>query len=238
MYESPDSASSVLRIEKSYRCPCRAWQVGSSGVAGAAGHLCAKGTPVRDQLLGTTQPLLSISLEVGESLVAVAGGFAWMTDSIEMAARDCGPEGPLALCVYTATDRAGTVGFAPKLPGSILGLDLTDRGYLVHRSGFLVGTPDIQIVADQGNDLRLSRVTGSGRAWIALPGDVITRELSAGESLRVRPRHFGMADASVAIQVAEVAGIADDSPYLCAVLSGPGTVWLQSMPVAVDEATV
>jgi uncharacterized protein (AIM24 family) len=207
-------------------------------VAGAAGHLCVReGTPVRDQLLGTTQPLLSISLEAGESVVAAAGGFAWMTDSIEMAARDGSPKGPLALCTYTATDGAGAVGFAPKLPGNILGLDLSDCGYLVHRSAFLAGTPDVQIVADQGSDMRLSRLTGSGRAWIALPGDVITRELSGGESLRVRPRHIGMVDASVALQVAEVQGIADGSPYQCAVLSGPGTVWLQSMPAGVDEAT-
>jgi uncharacterized protein (AIM24 family) len=194
---------------------------------------------VRDQLLGTTQPLLSVSLEVGESVVAAAGGFAWMTDSIGIAARDGSPVGALALCVYTATDGAGVVGFAPKLPGSILGIDLGDRGYLVHRSGFLAGTPDVQIAADRDNDLELWHITGSGRAWVELPGDVVTRVLSASQSLRVHPRHIGMVDASVAIQVAELDGITHGSPdgpaYLCAVLSGPGTVWLQSMPVSPDE---
>jgi uncharacterized protein (AIM24 family) len=192
---------------------------------------------VRDQLLGTTQPLLSISLEVGESVVAAAGGFAWMTESIEMAPRDGAQEGALALCVYTATDGAGVVGFAPKLPGSIVCVDLSEGGYLVHKSGFLAGTPGVGIAADQDSDLEMWRITGTGRAWVELPGDAVIRELSAGHSLRVHPRHIGMVDASVAVQVAELPGIADDGSragpaYPCAVLSGPGKVWLQSMPVA------
>jgi uncharacterized protein (AIM24 family) len=197
---------------------------------------------VRDQLLGTTQPLLSISLEAGESVVAAAGGFAWMTDSIAIAARDGAQDGALALCVYTATDGAGVVGFAPKLPGSILCVDLSDHGYLVHKSGFLAGTPSVGIAADQDNDLLMWRITGTGagRAWVELPGDVVIRELSAGHSLRVHPRHIGMVDASVAVQVTELPGIADDGShagpaYLCAVLSGPGKVWLQSMPVSPGE---
>ena len=39
---------------------------------------------MQDQLLGTTLPVLSISLEPGESVVAEAGEFSWMTDSIQM----------------------------------------------------------------------------------------------------------------------------------------------------------
>jgi uncharacterized protein (AIM24 family) len=46
--------------------------------------------PVRDQLLGSTQPVLSISLEPGESIIAATAEFAWMTDSMQMAA---GPDG-------------------------------------------------------------------------------------------------------------------------------------------------
>ena len=39
---------------------------------------------MHDQLLGATQPVLSISLGPGESIVAGAGEFLWMTDSILM----------------------------------------------------------------------------------------------------------------------------------------------------------
>ena len=39
---------------------------------------------MQEQLLGTTLPVLSISLDAGESVVAETGEFSWMTDSIQM----------------------------------------------------------------------------------------------------------------------------------------------------------
>jgi uncharacterized protein (AIM24 family) len=198
---------------------------------------------MQDQLLGTTQPVLSISLEPGESIIAEAGGFAWMTDSIAMAAADdarCEPR----LCVYTATGEPGVVAFAAKLPGRIITVEVGAgyEGYLVREASFLAGTPGVRIIAEAGlpvpgshgggQGLALWRIGGSGRAWVELPGDVVRRELTAGQSLRAHPRHVGMFDATVAVQVAQVPGISggDDDSYPCAVLSGPGEVWLRSMP--------
>jgi len=43
---------------------------------------------MREQVLGTTAPVLSIWLDPGEGVVAEVGDFAWMTDSIEMAPSD------------------------------------------------------------------------------------------------------------------------------------------------------
>jgi uncharacterized protein (AIM24 family) len=197
---------------------------------------------VRDQLLGATQPVLSISLDPGESVVAVAGQFAWMTDSIEMAAAGQAQQEP-RLCIYTATDEPGVVAFASKLPGSILSVDIGPgyEGCLVHEPNFLAGTPGVQVAADtdpstsgspDGDRLALWRITGTGRAWVELPGDVVRQELTAGQSLRAHPRHIGMFDATIAIQVTHVRGVSGrDDAYPCAVLSGPGAVWLRSMPV-------
>lgn len=196
---------------------------------------------MQDQLTGATQPVLSISLEPGESIIAEVGGFAWITDSIAMAAADGGRKP--RLCAYTATGEAGVVAFAAKLPGRILsvdvGRDCEDR--LVPMSSFLAGTPGVRLTAETGllppgppggQGLALWRIGGSGRAWVELAGDVIRHELTAGQSLRAHPGHIGMFDATVAVQVAEVQG-ADLDTYLCAVLSGPGAVWLRSMPLDV-----
>jgi uncharacterized protein (AIM24 family) len=194
------------------------------------------------ELLGATQPVLSISLDPGESVVAVAGQFAWMTDSIEMAAVGRAQQEP-RLCVYTATGEPGVVAFASKLPGSILSVDIGPgyEGYLVHESNFLAGTPGVQVTADtgpstygppDGDRLALWRMNGTGRAWVELPGDVVRQKLAAGQSLRAHPRHIGMFDATIAIQVTRVRGVSGrDDAYPCAVLSGPGAVWLRSMPV-------
>jgi uncharacterized protein (AIM24 family) len=104
---------------------------------------------MKEQLLGTTLPVLSISLDAGESVVAETGEFSWMTDSIQMSTGMGGGAGghgvmgalkraaggsSLFLSTYTATDSPGTIAFASKLPGSILGVDIgSGAEYLVHR---------------------------------------------------------------------------------------------------------
>jgi uncharacterized protein (AIM24 family) len=194
--------------------------------------------PVHDQLLGSTQPVLSISLEPGESIIAETGEFAWMTDSIQMTA------GLAGLSDYTATDQAGTIAFASRLPGSILQIEITpEREYLVHRNGFLAGTPGIEVTTGfqqtlaatdvPADEFIMRRIGGHGRAWVELSGDVVRHDLAAGTSLRTHPWHVGMSDASVAVQMAELAVpagsyLGTDAQHF-AVLSGPGVVWLQSM---------
>ncbi len=195
---------------------------------------------MRDQLLGATQPVLSISLDPGESVVAEVGRFAWMTDSIEMASGGEAQQEP-RLCLYTATGEPGVVAFASKFPGSIVSVDIGPgyEGCLVRESSFLAGTPGVQVAVDtgpltpglpDGDQLTLWRIGGTGRAWVELPGDVVRRELTAGQSLRAHPGHIGMFDTTITIQVTQVRDISGrDDAYPCAVLSGPGVVWLRSM---------
>jgi uncharacterized protein (AIM24 family) len=198
---------------------------------------------VHDQLLGSTQPVLSISLEPGESVVAATGEFAWMTDSIQMTA------GRAGMSAYLAKAGAGTVAFASRLPGTIMSVEIAPgREFMVHRRAFLAGTPGIEIstgfrqslgaagpAGAAAEEFILRRIGGVGRAWVELSGDVVRRDLRAGVSLRTHPWHIGMSDASVVIQIAELeepvdSRVGNDARRL-AVLSGPGSVWLQSMPL-------
>jgi uncharacterized protein (AIM24 family) len=211
---------------------------------------------VHDQLLGSTQPVLSISLEPGESVVAATGEFAWMTDSIQMADSAQMTDsiqtdsvqmaaGQAGLSAYLAKAEAGTVAFASRLPGAILSVEVTPgREFMVHRRAFLAGTPGIELgtgfrqslrtPGTAGGEFVLRRIGGVGRAWVELSGDVVRRDLPAGVSLRTHPWHIGMSDASVAVQITELdepvdSQVGGDVRHL-AVLSGPGSVWLQSMP--------
>ena len=189
---------------------------------------------MRDELLGVTQPMLSISLDPGEGVVGEAGRFAWMTDSIEMAVAD-----ETGMCVYTATGEPGVVAFASQRPGRILSVEIgpQDEGYLFRRSDFVARTPGVHVLVDHaGHGLALWRIGGSGRAWVELAGDVVRRELTAGQSLRADPKHIGMFDRTIAIQVTQVQEISSRLTGMpCAVLSGPGVIWLQSMPSAAAQ---
>lgn len=66
------------------------------------------------------------------------------------------------------------------------------------------------------------------------PPEVIRHDLAAGRSLRAHPGHVGMFAATVSFQVMRVPGITNryfgGDAHHFAVLSGPGTVWLKSMP--------
>jgi len=147
----------------------------------------------------------------------------------------------------------GLIAFAAKLPGGILPVEpRKGTEYMVHRRGFLAGTPGIRISAGfqqsfsagifGGEGFILQRIGGDGRARVELAGEVVPYTLTAGQSLRVHPGHIGMFEASVSFQVMRVQGIANryfggDSHHF-GVLSGPGTVWLQSMPLPVLAASL
>ena len=206
---------------------------------------------MRDRLIGTTILVLSIDLDPGECVVAEAGEFAWMTDSIHMSTGTGGENlsgSALPTSSYTAKGTAGTIAFAARTAGSIVPVDITPGSELmVHRNGFLAGTAAVQVsvgftqaftsgpYADEG--FVLQRIGGKGRAWVELTGAAIRYELAAGESLRAHPGHVAMFDSTMGFEVMRVPGVPNrhfgGNTHHFAVLAGPGTAWLQSSPLPV-----
>jgi uncharacterized protein (AIM24 family) len=73
-------------------------------------------------------------------------------------------------------------------------------------------------------------------AWLELSGELIIKDLAPGETLRVHPGHVGAFQSSVAFQIQRVPGIRNmifggDGIFLAA-LTGPGRVWLQTLPIS------
>ena len=156
--------------------------------------------------------------------------------------------GGLFLTHYEATQGAGMVTFAAKLPGHILPTDIVPgQAFFVHRHGWLCGTPGItpSIGLQQtfrggiwgGDGFILQKLEGQGRAWIELSGELVHYTLAPGQTLMVHPGHVGMFEGSVQFTMTLVPGIANmafgaDGFQLVA-LTGPGQIWLQSMPLPV-----
>ncbi len=213
------------------------------------------------KILGTTLPVLEMMLQPGESVYAVSGELSWMSQSIDMHTstqhggggglmgifKRVAGGGSIFMTEYTAQGSPGLVAFATRVPGHILPVDVSPaKTYMIHRHGFLCATPTVEIsVGFQqslgagifgGDGFLLQKLTGTGQAFIELDGEVVPYDLKPGETLRVHPGHVGMFEASVNFGITRVAGIKNmlfggDGIFLGA-LTGPGRVWLQSLPLS------
>jgi uncharacterized protein (AIM24 family) len=148
---------------------------------------------------------------------------------------------------YRAFQYPGEVSFATKVPGHIVPIQLGQGPeYMVHRHGFLCATTQVTIgVGFQqslgagifgGDGFLLQKISGVGTAWLELSGEMIVKNLAPGETLRVHPGHVGAFQTSVSFQITTVPGIRNlifggDGLFL-AVLTGPGQVWLQTLPIS------
>ena len=216
---------------------------------------------MQTRVLGTTMPVLEVQLEPNESVFSESGELSWMTASIQMtthtqmgggggffgALKRVAGGGSLFMTEYRAYQYPGEVSFATKVPGHIVPIQLTPgQEFMIHRHGFLCATPQVTLgVGFQqslgagifgGNGFLLQKVAGQGTAWLELSGELILKNLAPGEVLRVHPGHVGAFQASVGFNITTVPGIKNaifggDGIFL-AVLQGPGTVWLQTLPIS------
>jgi uncharacterized protein (TIGR00266 family) len=216
---------------------------------------------MQTQIVGTTMPVLDVRLEPNESVFSESGELSWMTASIQMtthtqmggggglfgALKRVAGGGSLFMTEYRAWGAPGVVSFATKMPGHIAPVEIgPGNEFMVHRHGFLCATQQVTIgVGFQqslgagifgGDGFLLQKVGGQGTAWLELSGELVVKNLAPGEVLRVHPGHVGAFQSSVAFQITTVPGIKNmifggDGIFL-AVLQGPGTVWLQTLPIS------
>ncbi len=216
---------------------------------------------MQTQIVGTTMPVLDVQLDPNESVFSESGELSWMTASIQMMThtqmggggglfgvlKRVAGGGSIFMTEYRAVQYPGVVSFATKVPGHIVPVQLGQGyEYMVHRHGFLCATPQVTIsVGFQqslgagifgGDGFLLQRIGGSGTAWLELSGELVQKSLAPGEMLRVHPGHVGAFQTSVGFQITMVPGIKNmifggDGLFL-AEMVGPGTVWLQTLPIS------
>ncbi len=216
---------------------------------------------MQSRIVGTTMPVLEFTLDPNDSVISEAGELSWMSSSIQMTThtqmagggglfgviKRVAGGGTLFMTEYRAMGKAGELAFATKLPGHIVPVEVgAGHEYMIHRHGFLCATPQVQIgVGFQqslgagifgGDGFLLQRINGHGTAWIELSGELIVKDLQAGETLRVHPGHVGAFQSGVSFQITTVPGIKNiifggDGIFLAS-LTGPGRVWLQTLPIA------
>jgi uncharacterized protein (TIGR00266 family) len=216
---------------------------------------------MQSRIQGSVMPVLDVQLEPNESVFSESGELSWMTANIQMTThtqmggggglfgviKRVAGGGSLFMTEYHAMGASGMVSFATKVPGHIVPVEVgPGQEFMVHRHGFLCATPQVTIsVGFQrslgagifgGDGFLLQKIGGIGTAWLELSGELITKTLAPGESLFVHPGHVGAFQGSVSFQITTVPGIKNmifggDGIFL-AVLTGPGQIWLQTLPIS------
>src|ERR1700686_2393691 len=207
-------------------------------------------------------PVLEIMLDPGETIFSESGELSWMTQTIVMqTSTQMGGGGGIGgvfkravggssifMSEFTAQGGPGMVAFAARLPGQIFPVDVAPQpgmGYLGPRHAFVCGVGGVQLsVGFQqsfgaglfgGDGFRLQKISGQGRAWCELSGEIVVYDLQPGEVMRVHPGHVGLFQDTVKFQITTVKGIKNkifggDGIFL-AEMVGPGRIWLQSLPL-------
>ncbi|MCG8407233.1 MAG: TIGR00266 family protein [Phycisphaerales bacterium] len=138
------------------------------------------------------------------------------------------------------------VAFASPYPGKIIPMHLDELGgeILCQKSSFLCAARGVQIdIAFQkrigaglfgGEGFILQRIRGDGIGFVHAGGTIVKRELASGERLRVDTGCLVAFQPSVDYDITSAGGIKTSlfggEGIFLASLTGPGAVWLQSLP--------
>lgn len=213
---------------------------------------------MKAQVMGTTLPVLEVTLEPGETLISEPGQFSWMSPNVALqtAALTAGAKGiwgavgralsggGLFMNEYQSTGGEALVAFAARVPGTIMEMNVNPgQAYMIHRHGFLCATAGVELgIGFQrslgagifgGDGFVLQKLSGSATAWVELGGEIFTYDLAPGQSLNVHPGHVGMFEGTVSFDISLIPGIKNilfggDGIFI-ARLTGPGRVWLQTL---------
>ncbi|MGC9317279.1 MAG: TIGR00266 family protein [Armatimonadota bacterium] len=205
---------------------------------------------------GTVMQSVEVSLTGGEAVYTEAGGMAWMSENVSMATNMKGgmmgalkravSGESLFLTTYSCSAGSGFVTFTLESPGKIIPLDLADgQSMICQRDAFMCAEESVGLDMHLhrrlgaglfgGEGFFLQKVTGPGTAFFEIAGETVEYNLEAGQSLKVDPGHVAMLDPTVDFNIARVQGVTNiffsGEGLFLAHLTGPGRVWLQTMPL-------
>ena len=205
---------------------------------------------------GEPMPVVICELEAGEKMITEGGAMSWMTPNLTMSTSAGGfgkamgrmfSGEKLFQNIYTAEKGAGMIAFASSFPGAIRAVEITpDKPIIAQKSAFLAATEGVTLSVHfqkklgagffGGEGFIMQKISGSGIAFLEIDGSAMEYELASGEQLIVDTGYLAMADASIGIDIQTVKGLKNKmfggEGFFNTVLTGPGKVTLQTMPLS------
>lgn len=212
---------------------------------------------MRYQIQGETLPVVICELEGGETMITEGGGMAWMSPNMKMETSTNGGVGKafgrmfsgeaMFQNNYTAVGGAGMIAFASSFPGSIRAFEISPGNEMVfQKSAFLAGEAgvDVSIFFNKkvgaglfgGEGFIMQKFSGNGTVFAEFDGHVVEYELQAGQQIVVDTGHLAGMTASCKMEIRTVPGVKNmifgGEGFFNTVVTGPGRIWLQTMPIS------
>ncbi|SEF53253.1 TIGR00266 family protein [Eubacterium ruminantium] len=204
---------------------------------------------------GTPLPVVICDLEDGETMITEKGGMAWMSPNMvmetvgggvgKMFGRAFSGEG-MFQNRYTARGQ-GMIAFASSMPGQIRAFEIgPGREIIAQKSAFLASTEGVTLSVHfnkragagffGGEGFIMQKLSGTGIAFVELDGYIKEYELMAGQQLVIDTGYLAAMEPTVKLDIQSVAGLKNKffggEGFFNTILTGPGKVWVQSMPVS------
>lgn len=209
------------------------------------------------EVKGTPFPVVICGVNPGESVVCQKGAMTWMSANMQMVTNVGGGIGKMFNKVftgesifqneYTAQGGFGEIAFGSSVPGQILPIQISpNRNIVAQKTAFLASEKSVEMeIFFQkkigsgffgGEGFIMQKFYGNGMLFLEVDGSIVEYDLDPGETLLVDTGYLCAMDSTVSIDVEMIKGVSNalfgGEGLFNTKVTGPGHVWLQTMPMA------
>lgn len=216
---------------------------------------------MRYEIKGGEFPVVVCRLQSGEKMITERGSMVWMSPNMQMETKGGGLGKMISRAfsgesmfqnIYTAQGD-GMITFGSSLPGRILPLEIgPGHEMILQKRAFLACETGVEMSIHfnkklgtglfGGEGFIMQRLSGSGMAFAEIDGDLVEYELKDGEQLIVDTGNVAGFTTDVKMEIRQVPGLKNKllggEGLFNTLLTGPGTVWLQTMPLSGIAAAI
>lgn len=210
---------------------------------------------MRYEITGGAFPVVICHLEDRERMITERGSMVWMSPNMNMETSGGGLGKMFSRAfsgesmfqnIYTARGQ-GMIAFGSSFPGKIIPLNIAPgREMILQKNAFLASESTVELSIHfnrklgagffGGEGFIMQRLSGSGVAFAEIDGELVEYDLAPGQQIVVDTGNVAGFAPSVTMDIQQVPGLKNKflggEGLFNTLLTGPGKVWLQTMPIS------
>ena len=208
------------------------------------------------EIKGGSFPVVICTLENGETMITEKGSMSWMSPNMQMETHGGGLGKMFSKAFsgesmfqnhYTARGGTGMIAFCSSFPGQVKAVNISPgQEMIVQKSAFLAAEAGVNLSIHfqkklgagffGGEGFIMQRLSGNGVAFVEIDGELMEYNLKPGQRIIVDTGYVAGFESTVQMDIQAVSGAKNvlfgGEGLFNTVLTGPGRIWLQTMPVS------